>query len=84
MAGKYEFPGTGVTVTFAAASDSPETSFQVGDLWSFSTTAPTLSKGDVLAAARKVKDFPEEFDLERHMLSEHEARLCMLELTAAT
>ena len=62
VAGKYEFPGTGVTVTFAAASDSPETSFQVGDLWSFSTTAPTLSKGDVLAAARKVKDFPEEFE----------------------
>ena len=29
VAGKYEFPGTGVTVTFAAASDSPETSFQM-------------------------------------------------------
>lgn len=58
VAGKYEFPGTGVTVTFAAASDSPETSFQVGDLWSFSTTAPTLSKGDVLAGGPQGQGLP--------------------------
>lgn len=62
VAGKYELTGTGLSVTFAAASDSPETSFQVGDVWSFSTTAPTMTKGDALAAARKIKDFPEEFE----------------------
>lgn len=62
VAGTYEMAGTGVTITFAAASESPDTSFQVGDLWSFSTTAPTMTKGDALAAARKVKDFPEEFE----------------------
>lgn len=62
VAGTYELAGTGVTITFAAASESPETSFQVGDLWSFSTTAPSMTKGDVLEAARKIKDSTEEFE----------------------
>ena len=62
VAGKYELPGTGLTITFAAASEDAESSFQVGDTWSFSTTAPAMTKGDALAAARKIKDFPEEFE----------------------
>lgn len=40
VAGKYELPGTGLTITFAAASEEADSSFQVGDMWSFSTTAP--------------------------------------------
>ena len=62
VAGKYELPGTGLTVTFTAALEEADESFQVGDVWSFSTTAPTMTKGDALAAARKIKDFPEEFE----------------------
>ena len=31
-------------------------------MWSFSTTAPAMTKGDALAAARKIKDFSEEFE----------------------
>ena len=50
VAGKYELPGTGLTITFAAASEDAESSFQVGDTWSFSTTAPAMTKGDALAA----------------------------------
>lgn len=61
VAGKYELPGTGLTITFASALEEGD-AFQVGDVWSFSTTAPTMTKGDALAAARKVKDFPEEFE----------------------
>lgn len=63
VAGKYELPGTGLTLTFAAAQEEADSSFQVGDMWSFSTTAPAMTKGDALAAARKIKDFSEEFEL---------------------
>lgn len=62
VAGKYDLPGTGLSITFAAALEEADSSFQVGDMWSFSTTAPAMTKGDALAAARKIKDFPEEFE----------------------
>lgn len=55
VAGKYELPGTGLTITFAAVSEEADSSFQVGDMWSFSTTAPAMTKGDALAAAARLK-----------------------------
>ena len=48
VAGKYELPGTGLTLTFAAAQEEADSSFQVGDMWSFSTTAPAMTKGVAL------------------------------------
>ena len=75
VAGKYELPGTGLTLTFAAAQEEADSSFQVGDMWSFSTTAPAMTKGDALAAARKIKDFSEEFEW-LHVVGGSDLDLC--------
>jgi hypothetical protein len=47
--GKYEIPGTGLTVQF-----DPDTGFAEGDAFSFSTTAPGAANGEVLAAIDKI------------------------------
>jgi len=48
--GKYEIPGTGLTLQF-----NPEAGeFKEGDTFSFDTTAPSATNGDVLAAVDKI------------------------------
>ncbi|MEA4892646.1 MAG: DUF2586 family protein [Peptococcaceae bacterium] len=62
LAGSYEVPGAGVTLTFTAG-DPPADSFKLGDSWSFSTTAPQLTNEDVLAAIGRAAGIAEEFEL---------------------
>lgn len=62
--GKFEIAGTGVTITFTEASDegSEASSFHIGDVYTFSTTAPTMTNSDVLDAMGKLKSFGEEVE----------------------
>jgi len=48
--GKYEIPGTGLTLQF----DPGLSGFAEGDAFSFSTTAPSATNGEVLAAIDKI------------------------------
>jgi hypothetical protein len=50
--GQYEIPNTGLTLIFAPG----EGEFKEGDAWSFSTTAPAATNGEVLAAINTVLD----------------------------
>lgn len=62
--GKYEIAGTGVTLTFAEAGEESQEggSFHIGDVYTFATTAPTMTNGDVLSALGKLKNFGEEVE----------------------
>lgn len=64
VSGSYALEGTGLTLKFAeaAAEDQKPSSFLVGDSFAFTTTAPTMTNGEVLAAVEKVKNFSEEFE----------------------
>ncbi len=57
VTGSYELAGTGLTLKFTEATqeDQKPSSFLVNDVYSFTTTAPTMTNGDVLAAIEKVK-----------------------------
>jgi len=46
---KYVIPGTGLTLQF-----NPATGFKEGDVFSFNTTAPSATNGEVLAAINKI------------------------------
>ena len=65
MTGDYEIAGTGLKVKFTEATEPEQqpSSFLVNDTFTFSTTAPTMTNGDVLAAIEKVKRFNQEFEL---------------------
>lgn len=65
ITGEYEVAETGVTLTFVEAEDEAQkaNSFQTGDIYTITTTAPTMTNGDVLAAMAKLKNFGEEFEL---------------------
>jgi hypothetical protein len=56
LGGKYEIPGTGITLTFTSAAGGDK-GFIGGDLYSFSTTTPTMSNSSVLAAVEKLKEY---------------------------
>lgn len=56
LAGTYEIPGTGLTVTFGG-SESGGKLFKEGDNYSFSTTAPTASNQKVLKAVEMLETF---------------------------
>ncbi len=64
LTGEYTLEGTGLKLTFAAASepDDAATSFKVGDVFTASTTAPTMTNGDVIAAIEKLHNFAEEYE----------------------
>lgn len=60
VAGSYEIPGTGLTLKFTEGEDlQADSSFLANDTFTFDTTAPTMTNGDVLAALDKVKNFHE-------------------------
>lgn len=64
VTGSYALEGTGLTLKFAEATEEDQraSSFLVNDTFSFSTTAPTMTNGDVLAAIDKIKTFNQEFE----------------------
>ena len=63
LTGDYELTGTGLTLHFAEKTDEVYlNSFAVDDTYSFTTTAPIMTNGDVLAAVDKLKQFNQEFE----------------------
>ena len=76
MTGSYALEGTGLTVQFAEAADADQkpSSFLVGDTFTFSSTAPAMTNGDVLAAVDKLKEFTQEFGLIHSSLPTSSAR----------
>lgn len=50
--GKYDIPNTGLTITFTLSGNG----FKEGDTFSFSTTAPAATNGEVLAAIDRILD----------------------------
>lgn len=59
VTGSYTLAGTGLTVQFAVEGEG---TFQVGDTFRFTTTAPTMTNSDVLVALDRLKEFSEEFE----------------------
>lgn len=57
--GSYELKGTGLTLKFTGSESTP---FHVGDTFSFTSTAPTMTTSDVTAAVDKLKRFNEPFE----------------------
>ena len=59
LTGSYELAGTGLKLTFteAEAEDQKPSSFIVNDTYSFQTTAPVATNGDILAALEKLTKF---------------------------
>lgn len=73
--GQCAIEGTGVTLTFAAATEGDaEASFQLGDVYNFSTTAPAMTNADVLAALEKLKHFEEVYEFV-HLVGEAQSAL---------
>ncbi|MPM25183.1 hypothetical protein SDC9_71673 [bioreactor metagenome] len=64
VAGEYDLAGTGLTLKFAEATQEEQkpSSFLVGDTFSFETTAPSMTNGDVLTAIEKLKNFSTEHE----------------------
>lgn len=64
VTGLYELEGTGLTLTFkeAAQEDQKPSSFLVNDVYTFESTAPTMTNGDVLSAIQKLQVFKQEHE----------------------
>lgn len=64
LTGSYELTGTGLKLTFteAEAEDQKPSSFIVNDTYSFQTTAPVATNGDILAALEKLTKFNQEVE----------------------
>lgn len=64
VTGEYEIEGTGLKLKFTEATESEQkpSSFLVNDVYSFTTTAPTMTNGDALAAFTKLQKFAEEYE----------------------
>lgn len=76
LTGVYAIPSTGVSLTFTAGTgdDAATKSFQVGDSYSFSTTAPSMTNSDVIAAIAKLHNITETYELV-HIVGESTAEL---------
>ncbi|EPR07765.1 DUF2586 domain-containing protein [Ruminiclostridium papyrosolvens] len=75
LTGQYEIPLTGLTITFTEGAESDvETSFLVGDVFKFKTTAPTMTNSDALASIDKLKYFNEYYELV-HIVGESQKAL---------
>lgn len=64
VTGEYDLAGTGLKLKFTEAVDETQkpSSFIVNDSYSFATTAPEMTNGDVLGAIEKLKGFAEEYE----------------------
>lgn len=76
VTGEYELEGTGLTVKFAEAADEDQqpSSFLVNDSYTFATTAPAMTNGDVLNAVIKLQNFAEEYEFV-HIVGESDLAL---------
>ncbi len=76
VTGEYELEGTGIKVKFteAATDDQKPSSFLVNDTYTFDTTAPTMTNGDVLNAVTKLQNFAEEYEFV-HIVGESDLAL---------
>lgn len=64
LGGSYDLTGTGLKLTFVEATEpDPESgSFLVDDTFTFTTTAPAMTNGDLLGAIEKLKTFSEVYE----------------------
>ncbi|MDE6234104.1 MAG: DUF2586 domain-containing protein [Lachnospiraceae bacterium] len=62
LGGEYGISGTGLTLAFEDSS-TDEKSFTENDVYSFSTTAPTLNNASVLKAVDKLISFRKEIEI---------------------
>lgn len=76
VTGEYELEGTGLTIKFAEAADEDQqpSSFLVNDAYTFTTTAPAMTNGDVLNAVMKLQNFAEEYEFV-HIVGESDLAL---------
>lgn len=76
VTGDYEIEGTGLKLKFTEAEEPEQkpSSFIVNDVYSFTTTAPTMTNGDVLEALDKLKNFAEEYEF-IHIVGESDVDL---------
>ena len=76
VTGEYEIAGTGLKLKFAEAADADQkpSSFLVNDTYTFTTTAPTMTNGDVLKAITKLQNFAEEYEFV-HIVGESDLAL---------
>lgn len=76
VTGEYELEGTGLKLKFqeAAEADQKPSSFLVNDSYTFTTTAPTMTNGDVLNAITKLQNFAEEYEFV-HIVGESDLAL---------
>lgn len=76
VTGEYELEGTGITLHFEEAQepDQRPSSFHVNDSYTFTTTAPTMTNGDVLNAITKLQNFAEEYEFV-HIVGESDLAL---------
>ena len=76
VTGEYELEGTGLKLQFteAAEEDQKPSSFLVNDTYTFATTAPTMTNGDVLNAITKLQNFAEEYEFV-HIVGESDLAL---------
>ena len=76
VTGEYELEGTGLKLLFEESADEDQraSSFLVNDTYSFTTTAPTMTNGDVLKAITKLQSFAEEYEFV-HIVGESDLAL---------
>lgn len=64
IGGVCDLSGTGISLTFAAASTGDaEKSFALGDIYTVKTTAPTMTNANVLSAMEQLRTFEEVYEL---------------------
>ncbi len=63
LSGKYVATETGITFEFEDITTEQTKSFVDGDVYSFSTTAPTMSNASVLKAVEKLQTFNKEVEV---------------------
>ena len=76
VTGEYELEGTGLKLKFEEAADEEQqpSSFVVNESYTFTTTAPTMTNGDVLTAITKLQNFAEEYEFV-HIVGESDLAL---------
>lgn len=60
--GSYEIPETGITLAFTEDVEK-EGSFEIGDVYRFSTTAPRMTSQDVLTAVSRLRSYNELYEM---------------------
>lgn len=69
--GSFEIPETGITLAFTEDVEK-EGSFEIGDMYCFTTTAPKMTSQDVLTAVSRLRSYHELYELV-HIVGESDA-----------